>query len=71
MPITNFKEKDGGLICPWCPPDPKGKTIFIQQCMHNPFKLMKQVRELQNELHSCNRASHILEELRDWINNGN
>jgi hypothetical protein len=50
-----------GLICPWCPPDPVHGTIYLTYprdgtkrdmgCMHNPFILMRRVRELESELH--------------------
>lgn len=46
-----------GLVCPWCPPHPVYGVVYIVDgergpCPHNPFILMKRVRELETELHA-------------------
>jgi hypothetical protein len=64
--MENFKHTPNGLICPWCP---QGKvTVLIQNCGHNPFKLMAEVRRLQAEVDKDSRARHILEDLGEYLN---
>jgi hypothetical protein len=65
--MEKFKQdKKKFLICPWCPTDGP-VTILIENCPHNPFKLMKKVRELETEVYKNNRAATILQDMADYF----
>jgi hypothetical protein len=60
------RDKTGGILCPWCPKK-NNRSIFIADCIHDPFKLMIKIEQLENEVYSSHRAALILQDLKDYL----
>jgi len=59
------KDSKGTLICPWCPPT--RVTILIKDCRHNPFALMRRVKDLEDEVDHYQRGNRLLQDLKDYF----
>ena len=64
--MSKFEHGTRGLLCPWCPPV-KGVPVYINNCGHNPFELMRKNRELENQISRLERAERFLDDLKDLL----
>ena len=61
MPREMDRTDVGDIICPWC------ENKIIEKCPHNPFKLMKRIKELEAERREEDDGQQVIEKLREIL----